>query len=320
MILVTGGAGFIGSNIVKGLNDMGIEDIILSDNLSNGYKCRNMNALKFRDYIDKEELFDKLQNGSIGKPEAIIHQGACSSTTEWNGKYMMDNNYEYSKRLLTYAKANGAGFIYASSASVYGNGDNGFAEKRENENPLNVYAFSKYLFDQWVRREMEDSGIQIVGLRYFNVYGPQENHKGKMASTAWHFYHQLKKEGKTRLFEGSDKFIRDFIYIDDLVEVVKFFIEHPEKSGIYNCGTGKAESFLEIAKTLIEIEGKGGVEYIPFPDELKGKYQAFTEADTSKLREAGFDKPFRPVKEGVRDYYRYLAENEGYLFNRGGEV
>lgn len=313
MILVTGGAGFIGSNIVKGLNSMGIEDILIADNLSNGHKCRNMNALKFRDYIDKEDLLKRVEEGGKWDFDMIIHQGACSSTTEWDGKYMMSNNYEYSKTLFRYAAEGGARFIYASSASVYGNGDKGFAENPENENPLNVYAFSKYLFDQWVRRESEKTENQVVGLRYYNVYGPQENHKGKMASTAWHFFHQLRKEGKTRLFEGSEKFIRDFIYVEDLFNVVRFFIENGDKSGIYNCGTGKAESFLEIAKTLIEIEGKGSIEYVPFPEELKGKYQAFTEADMGKLRSAGYKGSFRPVKEGVRDYYRYLSENEGYL-------
>ena len=315
MIIVTGGAGFIGSNIVYGLNKAGYDDILIVDDLSDGHKARNMNALNFIDYVDKDFFINNLELFNEKNIDAIFHEGACADTMEWNGKYMLENNYEYSKKLLRFAIKKGISFIYASSASVYGNGEKGFSEKLENENPLNVYAFSKYLFDQYVRKLKRVSSVssQIVGLRYFNVYGQQENHKGRMASTAYHFFHQLKEEGKAKLFEGSENFIRDFIYVDDVVDVNLFFFMHKEKNGIFNCGTGKAESFIEIAKTLIELEGKGALETIPFPEKLKGKYQKFTQADLENLRKIGYKKEFLSVKEGVKKYYKYLSENEGYL-------
>ena len=313
MIIVTGGAGFIGSNIIRGLNRLGYDDILIVDDLYKGEKCRNMNALRFRDYVDKEVFLAGIESFLSQKTEAVIHQGACTDTMEHDGLKMMAMNYEYTKKLFETAMEKKVRLIYASSASVYGNGVHGFREDPRNENPLNVYAFSKYLFDAYLRKNMNRCSVQVAGLRYFNVYGQQENHKGRMASTVYHFYHQLKETGEARLFEGSDMFRRDFIYVDDVVEVNLFLLDHPEVSGIFNCGTGKAESFTLIARTLIERMGRGTLVSIPFPEALQGKYQSFTEADTRALREAGYTRPFTELTQGISLYYDYLDKHEGFF-------
>lgn len=312
MILVTGGAGFIGSNIVKGLNNKGIEDIIITDNLTNGNKHKNLNRINFNDFIDKED-FDINNFFEKNKIEAVFHQGACSSTTESNGKYMMKNNYEYTKNILEACIKYNVRLIYASSASVYGNGDKGFKESLECEYPLNVYAFSKYQFDRYITKLFSTLKIQVVGLRYFNVYGPQENHKGKMASVAYHMFNQIKNGESMKLFEGSENFIRDFIHVDDVVSVNMFFYENRDISGIFNCGTGKAESFCKIAEALKDIYKDAKVETIPFPDSLKGKYQTYTEADISKLREAGYKKEFINLFDGTKKYANILETTGGYI-------
>ncbi len=311
MIVVTGGAGFIGSNIVYRLNQRGIYDIIIVDSLKNSAKQRNLNALKFIDFIDKEDFL--LHLNSFKKISVVFHNGACSNTMETDGKYMMKNNYEYSKELLSYCINNKTRFIYASSASVYGNGLNGFREENECEYPLNVYAFSKYIFDQYLRNNWNKITTQVVGLRYFNVYGQQENHKGKMASVINHFHNEIKNEGKMKLFEGSDGFVRDFIYVDDVVDVNLFFFDNPSIKGIFNCGTGKAESFLKIAEIMKSLYEDSKIEFVPFPDALKGKYQAFTQADLTNLRKAGYKKEFTSLEEGVKKYVKFLKENDGYL-------
>lgn len=311
MIIVTGGAGFIGSNIVYKLNQRGIYDIIIVDSLKNSAKQRNLNALKFVDFIDKEDFLIHLN--SFKKISVIFHNGACSNTMETDGKYIMKNNYEYSKELLSYCVNNKTRFIYASSASVYGNGLKGFREENECEYPLNVYAFSKYIFDQYVRNNWNKINTQVVGLRYFNVYGQQENHKGKMASVINHFHNEIKNEGKMKLFEGSDGFLRDFIYVDDVVDVNLFFFDNPSIKGIFNCGTGKAESFLKIAEIMKSLYEDSKIEFVPFPDALKGKYQAFTQADLTNLRKAGYKKEFTSLEEGVKKYVKFLKENDGYL-------
>lgn len=313
MIIVTGGAGFIGSNIVRGLNKNGFTDILIVDDIKNGHKSRNMNALKFVDYIDKNDFINMLDYFEDTDIRAIIHQGACTDTMEHNGKYMLSNNYEYSKELFHFSQKRKIPFLYASSASVYGNGENGFKEKRKNEDPLNVYAFSKFLFDQYVRRHLKKSKSQIVGLRYFNVYGQQENHKGRMASPVNHFYNQLKKENICKLFEGSKNFKRDFIYVNDVVDVNLFFLENPDINGIFNCGTGTPRSFLDIANILIKLRGEGDFKYIEFPEKLKGKYQDFTKADLDGLREAGYDKQFTSLEKGIKSYYKYFEKNDGFL-------
>ena len=308
MIVVTGGAGFIGSNIVKGLNEAGEEDILVVDNLSNAEKHLNLNSLSIADYIDKDEFLQKLNK--FKNVSAIFHQGACSSTTEQDGKYMMSNNYEYSKNLLNYSLENSIDFLYASSASVYGNGDAGFVEKREAEYPLNVYGFSKFAFDNYVRRVLPQVKSQVLGLRYFNVYGPQENHKGRMASVAFHLFHQLQETGKMKLFEGSGHFRRDFIHVADTVKINLHFYE-AKTSGIFNAGTGKARSFADIASTLQSLHGSGEIESIPFPEDLRGKYQEFTEAGLEKLRAAGYSKEFMSLEEGVQQYYEQLSATNG---------
>lgn len=310
MIVVTGGAGFIGSNIIKGLNKQGIDDIIVVDNLSNSQKHLNLNSLNITDYLDKEELILNLQK--IKNVKTIFHQGACSSTTESDGKYMMKNNYEYSKQLLHYAMEKNIDFLYASSASVYGDGHKGFREDRAYEYPLNVYAFSKFAFDNYVRPFLSIAQSQILGLRYFNVYGYQENHKGSMASVGFHMFNQLQTENKMKLFEGSENFRRDFVFVEDVVDVNLFFYEK-KLNGIFNCGTGKARSFLDIATTLRKVHNGGEIEYIPFPEHLKGKYQAFTQADLNNLRAIGYTKEFHSLEQGLEKYYNNLSKTGGYL-------
>jgi len=312
VIIVTGGAGFIGSNIVKALNERGRSDILVVDNLKNGVKFRNLVDCEILDYMDKEDfLTNILDEADLGdEVEALFHLGACSSTTEWDGRYMMDNNYEYSKALLHWCLDHSTQFIYASSASVYGDGRM-FRETREHEAPLNVYGYSKFLFDQYVRRLAPEMHSQVVGFRYFNVYGPREQHKGSMASVAYHLRNQLLAGENPRLFEGCDGYgngeqSRDFIYVGDAVKVNLWFLDHPEKSGIFNVGTGVAQPFNDVARAVIEHFGRGEIEYIPFPAHLKGRYQSFTEADIAALRTAGYDEPFMSVELGVRAYMEWL--------------
>ncbi len=329
MIIVTGGAGFIGSNIIKGLNDRGINDILVVDNLTNAVKHKNLNKLKFTDYIDKLDfnIRDFIKNHTV---EAIFHQGASSNTMETDGKFMMINNYEYTKNIFHACYEHHIRFFYASSASVYGNGENGFKENEKCEYPLNVYAFSKYQFDRYVNNfynynlemypyidritgKYKNIGRQVVGLRYFNVYGPQENHKGKMASVAFHMYNQIKNNEPMKLFQGSENFKRDFIHIDDVVSVNMFFFDNPHISGIYNCGTGHAESFCEIAHAINSKYKDAKIEYIPFPENLVGKYQTFTQSDITKLRKAGYKKSFLSLKEGTLKYMDVLENSNGYI-------
>ena len=322
MIIVTGGAGFIGSNIVKGLNDRGREDVLIVDNLTNMVKFKNIQGLKALDYMDKQNFIDAIKNGKFDDAniEVIFHEGACSDTMEYNGKYMMENNFEYTKTLMHFALKKKIQLIYASSASTYGSGKHGFSEKPACEEALNVYAFSKLFFDNYARRYFDNAESQIVGLRYFNVYGPQENHKGKMASMIFQMFNQWKAEGKVKLFEGIDGYgngeqVRDFIYVKDVVKVNFFFWDHPELKGIYNCGTGHAHTFNTLAKGVLKYFGSGELEYVPFPEVLKGKYQSFTEADSSKLLAAGYDGGFTDIEEAIAEYCELLDKNDGYLIN-----
>lgn len=312
MIVVTGGAGFIGSNIVRGLNKDGIKEILIVDNLKNSKKHLNINTLDFYDFIDKEDFINNLN--SFENIELIFHEGACSNTLETDGRYMMKNNYEYSKALLDFALDRKIRFIYASSASVYGLGKNGFSEDRKSEFPLNIYAFSKFLFDQYVRRvALNNNSTQVVGLRYFNVYGPNEHHKGKMASVIYHFHNQIQDDGTIKLFEGSDKFKRDFIYIGCVVKVNLFFMNNPDISGIFNVGTGRAESFLKVAQIMQSLYPNVRIEFVKFPEELKGKYQTFTQANLDKLRSVGYTKEFTPVDIGIKKYVEILNSTGGVL-------
>ena len=317
MIVVTGGAGFIGSNIVRALNQQGETDILIVDNLGKSAKYLNLNKLKFSDYIDKVEFIENLPAILEGRNvKAIIHQGACSATTELDGNYLISNNYEYSKTLLHYCLDHKISFIYASSASVYGNGDNGFTEKSECEYALNGYAFSKLIFDNYVRRvvfdskAVKDNSFSVVGLRYFNVYGYQENHKGSMSSVPFHFFQQSKSGGEIKIFEGSEDFYRDFIFIEDVVNVVMHFYKNPAQ-GIFNCGTGIERSFGQMANVFTSIDPSCKIVKIPFPDHLKGKYQAFTKADVAALRGAGYKAAFLTLEEGIKKYHAMLEKSNG---------
>ncbi len=311
MMIVTGAAGFIGSNIVAALNASGHDDITVVDDRREGAKSANLADLKVADYIDKVDFLKRIEGGDkIGSSSAIFHQGACSDTTEWDGRMMLGNNYEYSRRLLDYSLEHKIPFLYASSASVYGDGTV-FREDPANESPLNLYAYSKFLFDQYVRRCLPDAESQIVGLRYFNVYGPREQHKGKMASVAFHFDKQIMESGTARLFEGSEGYSdgeqrRDFVFVGDVTAVNLWFYENPKVSGIFNLGTGRSQTFNDVAEAVIKFHGRGNIEYIPFPAELEGRYQSFTEADISALRAAGYGESFRDVEDGVRDYLGWL--------------
>lgn len=324
MIIVTGAAGFIGSNLVAALNARGERDIIAVDNLTRADKFRNLVDSDVADYLDKNDLLEQLT--SLRHVRAIFHQGACSDTMETDGRYMMANNYRYSLRLLEHAQAYKIPFIYASSAAVYGGG-NVFSERREHEGPLNVYGYSKFLFDQVVRRRMA-AGLsgQVVGLRYFNVYGPRESHKGRMASVAFHHANQYRERGHVALFSGWEGYgngeqSRDFVHVDDAVAVNLHFYDHPDTSGVFNCGTGRAQPFNDVAvavvNTLRQRAGKaaaslddlvagGEIRYIDFPDALKGKYQSYTCADLSQLRAAGCAHEFATVQDGVARYVNWL--------------
>lgn len=326
--VVTGAAGFIGSNLVRALNERGVDDIIAVDNLKNSAKFNNLADCDIADYMGKEEFIGRLQTGYFdGMLHAVLHEGACSDTMESDGRYMMQNNYRYSLDLLNYCQEEEVPFLYASSASVYGAGPV-FREDRAHEAPLNVYAYSKFLFDQVVRRRWDKRTSQIVGLRYFNVYGPREQHKGRMASVAFHFFNQFRAEGHVRLFEGCDGYenggqLRDFVSVEDVVRVNMHFLDHPDQSGIFNLGTGRAQSFNDVAVAVIntlraekgeaaldlaQMQQQQLVRYIPFPDALKGKYQSYTQADMEALREIGYATPFLTVEQGTARYVQYMLE------------
>lgn len=312
MIIVTGGAGFIGSNIVKKLNDNGIKKILIVDEFPNYKKLKNLEALDFLDYIDKEKFISNLNKYSGGEIDTIFHQGACSDTMEKDKEYMLKTNYEYSKTLLNFCLEKKIKFIYASSASVYGSGEKGFRENEGCEMPLNCYAVSKSLFDSYASRK-RNTEIQITGLRYFNVYGPQENHKDRMASVIFNFHNQILSNKKIKLFEGSNNFLRDFVSVEDIANINMYFFEN-NKSGIFNCGTGIARSFVDLAGIMKDLyPPKIDIEFIPFPDELSGKYQSFTLADLTNLRNAGYKKEFLSLEEGIRRYVTLLQKTGGYL-------
>lgn len=324
-IVVTGAAGFIGSNIVKGLNARGITDIIAVDDLTEGDKFRNLADLQISDYVDADDFYDRFSNGAYGKVEAVFHEGACSDTMESDGAYMMRNNFGVSCQLFDACQAQGARLLYASSAAVYGGSDI-FREEPAFERPLNVYGYSKLLFDQWVRRRSDlftSLKSQVAGFRYFNVYGPREQHKGRMASVAFHQFNQFKAEGFVKLFGGYDGYDsgeqkRDFIYVDDVVAVNLWFFDNADKSGIFNLGTGAAQPFNDVALavvqgmteqsvTLAQVVETEAVQYIDFPEALKGKYQSYTQADLTNLRRAGCDHQFADVAQGVARYLKQLS-------------
>jgi len=324
--VVTGAAGFVGSNIVRALNARGERNILAVDNLEGPHKFSNLVGLHISDYLDKRDFLTRLSEGQfVGDFDAVIHQGACSNTMELNGRYMMENNYRYSLALLDFCVDEEIPFIYASSAAVYGASQT-FIESPDNERPLNVYGYSKLLFDQVVRRRIESAESQVAGFRYFNVYGPNEAHKARMASVAWHFFREYRAEGFVQPFAGSGGYqdgcqLRDFVSIEDVVKVNLHFLDDPARSGIYNLGTGRAESFNAVAAAVIntcrsangqpampieELHRAGLVRYKPFPDVLKGKYQHFTEANIDSLRKAGYRETFLTVEQGVSRYVEQL--------------
>ena len=328
-IIVTGAAGFIGSNIVKALNARGVTDIVAVDNLTRADKFNNLVDCEIAEYVDKKDFLDVVESGELGGDiEAVLHEGACSDTMETDGRYMMENNYRYSLSLLEWCQEEAVPFLYASSASVYGGGKI-FAESRECEAPLNVYGYSKFLFDQAVRKRLADASAQIAGFRYFNVYGPRESHKGRMASVAYHFFNQYRANGKIKLFEGNDGYAngeqrRDFVSIEDVVKVNMHFLDHGDISGIFNLGTGRSQTFNDVAVaslnacraldgkaalTLDEMKAHDLISYIAFPDALKGKYQSFTQADLTNLRSVGYADDFFTVEEGVSSYIPWLQQH-----------
>ena len=328
--IVTGAAGFIGANIVKALNARGVTRIIAVDNLKKAEKFKNLVDLEIADYLDKHDFIARLQAGEFdGMVDAVFHEGACSDTMETDGAYMMENNFRYTQVLLDWCLDQEVQLLYASSAATYG-GSKVFKEERQYEGPLNVYGYSKFLLDQLVRRrqaELGSFGSQVVGFRYFNVYGPREQHKGRMASVAFHNFNQFRAEGRVKLFEGCDGFAageqkRDFVFVDDVVKVNLWFYENPGKSGIFNLGTGRAQSFNDVARaalnglrelkgeaplSLAEAQRQGLIEYITFPEALKGKYQSFTQADIGALRAVGYEDEFATVEQGVASYVKWLA-------------
>ena len=326
-IVVTGAAGMIGSNLVHGLNKIGIDDVIAVDDMTDGHKYKNLLGAQLSDYFDKSEFYGRFVRGEFGHVDAVLHQGACSDTMEHNGRFMLDNNYRCSKDLLDAAQAQGTRLLYASSAATYG-GSASFREEPEFERPLNIYGYSKLLFDNVVRRVLPTSSTQIAGFRYFNVYGPREQHKARMASVAYHHFNQFAETGKVKLFGdyggyGPGQQSRDFVFVDDVVAVNLWFLEHPDQSGIFNLGTGRAQPFNDVAVATVnaaralkgeptlaldELVRRGLVEYTPFPEALVGKYQCFTQADLMRLRATGCEHRFADVASGVQTYVNWLAQ------------
>lgn len=325
-VVVTGAAGMIGSNLVHGLNAIGIDDIIAVDDLSDGPKYKNLLGAGFSDYFDKDDFYARFTRAEFGRVDVVLHQGACSDTMEHNGRFMLDTNYRCSKDLLDACQAQGTRLLYASSAAIYG-GSTSFREEPAFEQPLNVYGYSKLLFDNIVRRMLPIAKSQVAGFRYFNVYGPREQHKGRMASVAFHHFNQFRDTGKVKLFGAYGGYAagqqsRDFVSVDDVVAVNLWFLQHPAHNGIFNLGTGKAQPFNDIAEAVINAarsrEGKptlpltdqvarGLVEYFEFPAALVGKYQCHTEADLTRLRAIGCDHAFADVATGVRRYADWLS-------------
>ncbi|MBW8829577.1 MAG: ADP-glyceromanno-heptose 6-epimerase [Burkholderiales bacterium] len=324
-VVVTGAAGMIGSNIVHGLNAVGIDDVIAVDDLTDGPKYRNLLGAKLSDYFDRSEFYTRFAKGEFGRVDAVLHEGACSDTMEHNGRYMMDTNYRCSKDLLEACQAQGTRLLYASSAATYG-GSASFREEPQFEQPLNVYGYSKLLFDNAVRRMLPTAKTQVAGFRYFNVYGPREQHKGRMASVAFHHFNQFRDSGKVKLFGEYGGYAhggqsRDFVFVDDVVAVNLWFLQNPQASGIFNLGSGRAQPFNDVAvaavnasrklkgesaMSLEELVRQGFIEYIPFPEALIGKYQCFTQADLARLRAVGCQHAFADVASGVEQYVHWM--------------
>ncbi len=318
MTILTGGAGFVGSNLLKRLNAEGVEDILVVDNLKNADKYRNLVGARFADYVDRFEFRRLLEEGKApAKIDAILHQGACTDTLEYDGAYMMRTNYDDSKALLHLALERGVPFVYASSAAVYGHARLA-RETPEDEWPLNVYGYSKLEFDRYVRRRLPSASSTVVGLRYFNVYGPGESHKKRMASMVFHLANQVRETGVARLFgeymgHAPGESSRDFVFVEDLVEMNLFFLRSGGKA-VVNAGTGVLRTWNDLARAVTGALGQGRIEYIDFPEGMRGKYQLGSQADLTLLRSLGYDRPFVSLEDGVR---RYLSMREGEKFEGG---
>ncbi|AGC03873.1 ADP-L-glycero-D-manno-heptose-6-epimerase [Candidatus Blochmanniella chromaiodes str. 640] len=313
MIVVTGGAGFIGCNIIKALNKIAYKNILVVDNLKNGKKYNNLKSLYISDYMDKncfiKNILNNPVNSYIKDIDVVFHEGACSSTTEWDGKYMMENNYQYSKDLLFYCLKNKIPFIYASSASVYGKDTRMLLHPQTYEQPMNIYSYSKFLFDQYVRTILPKVASQVCGLRYFNVYGPYEAHKGSMASIIFQLYQQITSKKHPTLFIGSKQLNRDFIYIEDIVDI-NLWAWNNKISGIFDCGTGKSKSFEFIANIVLSFFNQNiTIKYISMPKKIRDHYQIFTQANISQLRTTGYCKEFTNLNQGICRYLNWLSYN-----------
>ena len=320
MIILTGGAGFIGSAFLWKLNKEGIKDVLVVDHLDETEKWKNLAGKKYYDYIQKNDFFNAVVHRQVPKPEAIVHLGACSSTTLTDADYYIKNNYEYSKVLALWAFELGIPFIYASSAATYGNGEQGYDDslsKLESLVPLNMYGFSKHMFDLWLLNNNYMN--KAAGIKFFNVFGPNEYHKGDMRSVICKNYDEVAQKGLIKLFksynpkypDGGQR--RDFVYVKDTVEAMYFLLKNPSKTGIFNLGTGKSRTWSDIAKAMFASAGKKEkIEYIEMPEYLKSKYQYFTEAKMDNLKAAGYDKPFTELEDSVKDYCGYL-KSKAYL-------
>ncbi len=322
MIVVTGAAGFIGSAVVWELNRCGIDNIIVADKLGTEDKWRNLLKRKYYDWVDRDELIEKLDKGEI-KADVIIHMGACSATTEKDGDFLMKNNYEYTKKLWEISARDNIKFIYASSAATYGLGEVGYEDDQSkigDLEPLNKYGYSKQIFDVWALKQEKKPKLW-AGLKFFNVYGPNEYHKGRMASVVLHAFNQAILEGEVKLFKShradyeDGGQLRDFVYIKDVVKVIKFFADGNGESGIYNLGTGKARSFYDLAMNTMKFAGKNpNIKYIDMPMDIRDKYQYFTEAVMDKLKKAGYEHEFYSFEDGIKDYVQnYLMTDDKYL-------
>ena len=318
MIILTGGAGFIGSCFLRRLNDEGIRDILVVDDLENTDKWKNLVGKNFIDYMNKDDFRTLVINGGIDKLDYIIHMGACSSTTCTDNEYLIKNNYEYSKILALYAMQKNAPFMYASSAATYGDGANGYDDRHSSVHdlkPLNMYGYSKQLFDIWVLKNGYEK--RLTGLKFFNVYGPNEYHKEDMRSVVCKKFFDVEDRSKIELFksyhedynDGEQK--RDFIYVKDAIEVMWYLYKNPDKTGIFNLGTGQAHSWNELAQAMFKALGKKeNIQYIDMPEYLKSKYQYFTQAKMDKLRDAGYTRDFMNIEDAVADYVSYLKEEK----------
>lgn len=323
MLVVTGGAGFLGSALLWQLNSRGVDEIIVVDNLGQSQKWRNLVKRKYVDYMHRDQFINLARENSLPwKVEAIVHMGACSSTTESDSDFLMENNFHYSRDLCEYALEHGARFIYASSAATYGAGERGFSDDPAIIpllRPLNMYGYSKQLFDLWLlRNNLADS---VCGLKFFNIYGPNEYHKGSMASVALHAFRQIKECGRVRLFESNTPSLengaqqRDFTYVKDCARLMDWLLENPRVNGIRNVGTGHAASFRQLAEAVFEAMGmRTEIEYIPIPEEISRNYQNFTEADMGWLESLDYGTEFMPLEAGVADYVRgYLQKDDPWL-------